>query len=451
MSEVKGAMDSGRRRKVLQLLVVMIVAVTPLLMGIRRIPSGCGSGGGRLLTAAAGDVETGNLADSNATRTTSALELGDALQPFDTVRWRGDANTYVDVFDTPLLQALPDGTVIDGAEFGNFVRFTYPGSFASSFVASFDVADEAASLGVPFQGAVSLRMYDRGECSGDSSWSDLAAGIVEGLDPALVAAIENADSSVSVIPHGQWTLNPILRDEIRPDTNRDAFRLVRFYAVRGSIVGMKFLEIRITAGFQARDDQLQMRRIEEVLTDLRTSISDTRTFNDSTTERDISRAVRMQLPVMFNAMVHHGLGTVWTLPRRACDPTMPAAADAACLGVLGPTLTTLFSLPAGAIQPHNVRCIDPRLGRPGCGIVPNIKRVHSRPEGIEVVLSETDDDPITGTDPDPLLPILQFATDVSGAPCARPEGDTVDAPPTGGHFDAVFELDPPPGDVTDAV
>lgn len=74
-------------------------------------------------------ARSGDLAVRGSTRTLSEVLLAaeGPYVPFARVHWRGDPNSYVDVFDVPVLTQATDG-----ASFANVVRLPYPEPARSS-------------------------------------------------------------------------------------------------------------------------------------------------------------------------------------------------------------------------------------------------------------------------------------------------------------------------------
>src|SRR3990170_8409916 len=123
-------------------LVCAALGVVFVGTGLRRAGGGCLQS--RFLEVRAGGDSSGNLvSDATRTRVFTALDLA-PLSPFDTVSWRGDANSYVDVFDVP----IQDETT-SSAEFGQLVRLRYPRSLVDPFVYEVRPKDIAATLGLP--------------------------------------------------------------------------------------------------------------------------------------------------------------------------------------------------------------------------------------------------------------------------------------------------------------
>lgn len=220
--------------------VLFILGLASLLLGVRRptMIGGCG-GTPRLLTV---QDDTGassrNLASADRSITHSELVLRSAgePEPFETVNWRGDPNSFVDVFDVPIL-GVNDNVVVDGASFGSIVRIPYPSLASSSLVTSvrpgdvFEAAARTWTLGVPaWRGGKALRMVDRGECSASVSWRDIAQGFADGLDREL-----GNDPERQAEVAGNWVLTPTLRQGGFGAGDVDRFSFTRLYEVSESV------------------------------------------------------------------------------------------------------------------------------------------------------------------------------------------------------------------------
>lgn len=92
----------------------------------------------------------------------------------------------------------------------------------------------------------------------------------------------------------------------------------------------------------------------------------------------------------------------------------------------------------GAIAPRNFVCVPSTERREGgaCAFVPNFHRVHERPEGIEIVLSDwSRDEQLLGRGTaDPLVDLLEVAG-VCDRSAALPS-------PVVGYLGSVFEVPP---------
>lgn len=236
------------------IIVTALVAAAILSMGVRRSGRGGCLGGGRLLQVEVGGSTSPDLSAPDRTRTSSELELG-PFSPFDSVRWRGDSSSYVDIFDVPILGFDDDGSFVDGNEFGNVVRVYYPFGVTSSNILAVDPAVVAAAANLPlgWDGGRALRMYDRGECSAAISWRDIGESFADGLDREIVPGIQA--EGVDAIPSGNWTITPIIRDEFRG--TRDRLRMFRRYEVQTLGIHLALVSVTFEGRFEAQGGRLQ--------------------------------------------------------------------------------------------------------------------------------------------------------------------------------------------------
>jgi hypothetical protein len=133
------------------------------------------------------------------------------------IRWRGDAISFIDVFDTPNMDSLLST---------NVVRVFYPNSRSSTAEAPFAPTAIFASMPLPpwpgapgWRGARAIRQYDRGECSFFMPWRTALNALVNppsvGQPAPLEAALQNlmvpGVGTVNVVATSTLNLRPILR------------------------------------------------------------------------------------------------------------------------------------------------------------------------------------------------------------------------------------------------
>lgn len=378
-------------------------------MGVRR-PVSCGpvSGTDRLLLVRDldGMWSPTSYHHPNRTVTVSAPLLRE-YSPFDRVRWRGDPNSFVDVFDVPILTLnAPDR----GARFGNVVRLLYPRSAVDPNPVELDLEAEFTRQAAqwhqsPPQWGVgrAFRMYDIGECSGAVSWRDLGEGFAAGADQAL---FESEDATEA----GQWALTFELRQEFRADS--DQFTFTRPYEVcaRGEFGECTEIDIivrvQLVGRFVALDDQLRFRMLRGVVL-VPESVAGPAHEREFTAEQRaiIEQAIAAgALDVLAQPLT--GMG----LPPNQLRCTPGEQGDQQCFQRVAAPLEFYANAPVGSARPHNFYC-----GQAGvsdgqvlgeCRFVPNVHRVNHRVDGVSLVLSETDP---AGADPDPFYVALQRA------------------------------------------
>lgn len=329
-----------------------------------------------------------DLAAAGSTRTLSEvlLAIEGPYTPFTRVRWRGDPNSYVDVYDVPVLNYD-----VDGARFASVVRLPYPEFAFSPFVGEYEPGAifDAAPLppNVPqWRGARALRMYDRGECSGAVSWRELGDGFADGFDRVL----REEQGAPSV---GPWILSYELRQEWGGE--RDDFTWTRAYRIRPPGTELMIaVAVTVRGRFTVVDQQLAYRLLDGALL-IPPSFG--------------MPARRDPLPADLVALIEPAIaeGVLGQLAQSLRGTDIPPTAlrctpgeggDRLCFSRINGLLETGASAPAGSTQPHNLRCL-PTTGSGGeCHFVPNVYRVNHSVDGVEVVLSE-EEPPFTGADP----------------------------------------------------
>lgn len=289
------------------------------------------------------------------------------------IRWRGDAASFVDIFDASFASrrdAARIGTA--GLTSGSFVRLHYSRANTDTAFDRHDIEALARALvgATPWSGAVTIRHYDIGECSYLTPWRR----ILDSVDAALRANIAGLSARpLRVQPLSRAVLTPVLRTGAS-----DALRFTQSYSVYDREFGVQIARftLRLTASLAAAADQTLDARPIAVAAEVEPLVVGrfAEVFGSPSPEdtaRRVEAAVRERLP-------------------------------------------------------GNVRQIvlEMSLGQR------TVKRVHARPEGLELVLAESIDDP--------LYPLLSGA-----GMCSRPSPSG--SAPQAGYFDSVF--DPPlPGD-----
>ncbi|MBX3270455.1 MAG: hypothetical protein KF729_09355 [Sandaracinaceae bacterium] len=316
--------------------------------------------------------------------------------PFVRVHWRGDPNSYVDVFDVPVLTQATDG-----APFANVVRLPYPEPATSPFVAAYEPGPSFDAAALPLQvprwrGGRALRMYDRGECSGAVSWREFAEALATGFDVALLEADEAR-------PAGFWILTYTLRQELFDD--RDDFTWTRPYRVR-----VPGTELRVVVGFSVRgrfivvDRQLKYHLIDGAII-----------LPDGTREplpADFASRAEPAIDAGVLAVLAQPLDRRVPLPPAALRCTPGEGADADCFVRFRAAVEQEARASEGSVEPHNLRCVPVASGRDECRFVPNVYRVNHRVDGVEVVLSER---PRFFSGADPLVKLLEDEGTCHGA------------------------------------
>lgn len=354
------------------------------------------------------------------------------FSPFERVRWRGDPNSYVDVFSEPILRTPPpnvDAARIDGMRFSNVVRIRYTGLQLDPTVEEWDpqaiFADRAEDFTTvfgepaqvpPWEASLSLRMYDRGECSAAEAWRPIGEAFAEGIEEIFGAGFDvqlgpndNIDATVSAAPIGNWTVTPEIRQELFGD--RDRFQLTQIYEVTidfdsaliPDVTG--FRTVVVVGRFLAEEDQMRFDLLDAFLMgiggereELKEELGDVAVVEEEVNE------------LLLRTLAQPISGA----PGRLTMCTPGPGGDTGCRNRLDSLLAN-FALPgttASDVQPHNVICVPLENDMGECRFVPNVKRVNHRVDGIEIVLSETSPrDELEGRpiDPDPFYPLYRRA------------------------------------------
>jgi len=288
--------------------------------------------------------------------------------PFPTrIAWRGDAMSFIDVFDVNLASREDVAWLgTHGMPYGNFIRLRYPNPTESREFRSFNVDSLASGLlpGAGWRGAVSFRQYDPGECSGFLTWREILDLLTAKLEDSLTNAFTNASGGhITARIASGISLTPILRSGAAGDAVR--LGLAVHLTADGLEAGRAV--IGVTIGFTATSGALTgtAEQVNVSLTDVALTV--------------IAR--------LFGA------------PDRATSELRIAAA----------IRTAVPSLVTSSLPP---------IFR---GIT--FYRVYGRPDGIEAVVAESQDDP-------------QFARAQGRGLCERANPDT--SSPVAGHFDGLF-------------
>lgn len=362
------------------------------------------------------------------TDSTARGPLADAgVTSFTNLSWVGDANSYIDVFDSSLISTFSlfgTSITVDGSSSGRFFRVFYP--YASN-------AQVTLTLPPPFERVVrfpravnvalpagsswrALRHYDRGECSEAVTYRTLLTAIIAGLTPRLDAALREKDLGGATLT-GSARGTPTLRvGTWGVPPNFDTFTVNANYHV-GACDGA--MPISFTGRFGV-SGALPTFTITNVSVSL--DFGDDACagglaflaglwFDAGALQNQISAGVTATLRAELGPAIQEGMRA------RAAQQPLPGTRLACTPGTRGDTLCASLiraGLPApaaAALQPANARCMEFE-GRPQCMFVPSFRRINTRPDGLEVVLVENRSDP--------------FYPVYSGAGvCGRPEGSSV--------------------------
>jgi hypothetical protein len=135
------------------------------------------------------------------------------LAPQSRLAWRGDAASFIDVFDQSLTEHRVSGRPDQiGLSAGSFVRLVYPQGNGAQEMTGFDPNAIAATMtgtGTSWGGAVALRVYDIGVCSSLVTWRSLMGRLQMTVSQVLMSHPEAS----GLRPWGRAVLTPVLRGE----------------------------------------------------------------------------------------------------------------------------------------------------------------------------------------------------------------------------------------------
>lgn len=156
---------------------------------------------------------------SFTTRSGESVPLPDATTTFEmfplsnTVQYRGDSVSYVDVYDENLATGAHRALLAShGMPYGDFVRVVYPSPTTSMDYASFNLSSIASLSGTfvdEWTGGLYVRQVDIGYCGTLIRWRTLLDTVL----PLFERAIHETAvvSGVSATPLGRTSLTPVLR------------------------------------------------------------------------------------------------------------------------------------------------------------------------------------------------------------------------------------------------
>jgi hypothetical protein len=152
------------------------------------------------------------------------------------VRWRGDALSFVDIFDT---------TAIDAMGGANVLRVGYPNARASTTELTVDPTTLFATTGVPvasfpWRSTGAIRQYDRGECSFFLDWRGALNALLTPAMPGGLAPLPAAVSAIMIPGVGTVRAEFLSRTSLRPvlrANGEDATQFTQLFALFSSVYG----------------------------------------------------------------------------------------------------------------------------------------------------------------------------------------------------------------------
>lgn len=346
------------------------------------------------------------------TLTTASGALHDAgVTSMQALSWAGDANSYIDVFDQGFgaVQVTPPG----GSQFAR-LRYPWPSSASTAMFLPWGTFSLPRAFNAELPAGRSwraFRHYDRGECSAETSWPTFVAGLERALTTKLNDALAKKGLTGATLDGDMvGTL------QIVPDGTGDIYRVRARYDVHRCSSKMDVgFALRIRAAERA--PQVQLEGAPTVSfdfgDDLCGAIAAAKKdygLDAAALQRFIESEVRTQLQTEMAPGIQDAI-----VERLAQDAGgVSCRSDAGCLDLLQTGLRSGLGgrAPdpgaASALAPRNAKCIANDAGARTCRFVPNVQRIHTRPDGMELVFSDLRSDPL-------------FSLLAAGGVCSRAE------------------------------
>jgi hypothetical protein len=333
--------------------------------------------------------------------------------------WVGDANSYIDVFDQDFrsVTAWPPGT--GGPQ---FVRVRYPWPSNASWSLFWPTGGSGTTIPRALQVDLpggrqwkAFRHYDRGECSAETSWSTFLDGIKTSLGSKLGTEFA-ARGLGRVTLRGAMTGNL----QIVPTDFGDVYRIRATYDVERCSAQMD-VGFGLRIGTSERAPRVTVDGTPTVRFDFGddacaglVALSQGYGFNAGALQTFIEGEVRSSLARELGPAVEGAFVENLSQPLGETEvPCIGRDPESTCLEIIRAGLRSGVggrapNLPAAAaLSARNARCVQ-SAGRSVCRFVPNVQRIHNRPDGLELVFTDLRSDP-------------HYSLLESGGVCARPE------------------------------
>ncbi len=320
------------------------------------------------------------------------------------VSWVGDRNSYLDVFTGDLSTATSAGT---------FRRYQFP--YASGQQRAFFSFPSGSLTFTPASYAFdlpttttwrSVRVYDRGECSAEASYRELGAGIVSGLTAKLDEEFRKSDLGGASLREPA-RVRPLVSSGAG-GISTDRFEIATKYRVatcKGDLdltIQGRFVRSGNAPSFSITSTTAHMDFTDDVCAGFLTfggSLAQkfSHWFNVGGLQDEIETKVQDSLRAELPGAIRQALAE-----RMAADPgvsipcTVGDSGDASCLSLVRSGLRTRGDTAlADALGSTNARCVatPSSTTRGTCKVVPNVVRVNTRADGIELVLADERTDP----------------------------------------------------------
>ena len=356
-----------------------------------------------------GTWQSGMIPPSHGTGmlTTASGALRDAgVTSIGAVSWVGDANSYIDVFDQDFVTTQVWAPGSGGPQ---FARLRYPWPSNASFTLFLPIGGGSTSVTVPraFNAELpagrvwkAFRHYDRGECSAESPWSSF----LDGLKDALTSKLDDGFREKGL---GGATLDGDMTGtlQIVPSGTGDIYRVRARYDVHLCAAKMD-LGFALRLGTSDRAPRVELVGAPTVSFDFGDDVcagfialAKGYGFDAGALQRFIEGEVRTELQAELAPSVRDAL--VERLAQPAGEIRCSGAnADAVCLAVIQAGLRTGVGgrapnpAAAAALTGRNAKCMANDAGVRTCRFIPNVQRIHTRPDGLELVFSDLRSDPL---------------------------------------------------------
>lgn len=328
----------------------------------------------------------------------------DGVTSIRRVSWVGDRNSYVDVFTNDLGAATSAGT---------FRRYQFPyasgqqRAFYSFPTGGFTFTPAAYSFDLPTTSTWrSVRVYDRGECSAEATYRELGDGIVSGLTTKLDEQFRDSGLGGASLREPS-RVRPLL-SAAAGGISTDRFEIATKYRI-ATCSGDLDLTIQGRFVRSGNAPSFSISSVNAHMDFGNDACAGFLTFGGSLAgkfdhwfnvgglqdeiETKVTDAIRAELPGAIRKAIAE---------RMAADPgvslpcTVGERGDDTCLSAMQAGLRARGDTAlADALGPTNARCVatPPSTTRGTCKVVPNVLRVNTRADGIELVLADERTDP----------------------------------------------------------
>lgn len=338
---------------------------------------------------------TGTLTTASGALRTAGVTSIQALS------WVGDANSYIDVFDQDFVSTQVWSPTSGGPQFAR-LRYPWPSNASFTFFLPFGgspiTTPRAFNAELPTGRAwKAFRHYERGECSAETSWPTFLGGLEDALTKKLSDGFARKGLTGATLDGDMvGTL------QIVPDATGDIYRVRARYDVHRCSSKMD-VGFALRIGTSERAPRVRLEGVPTVSFDFGddacgglAALKEGYGFDAGALQRFIEGEVRTELQTELAPSVQDAF------VERLAQPVAEVSCrtDAACLEILQAGLRAGVGgrapnpSAAAALAPRNAKCIANEAGARTCRFVPNVQRIHTRPDGMELVFSDLRSDPL---------------------------------------------------------